>query len=174
MTYHVSKDDVHVLCDNESELRIAIAVLNSPTVASVHIPVVPHIEAAVPDWRVGGPVHPYVPNTQGISADELDSLEDDKPALTLVPPTESDDSVPEVPTVQHIPVRAKLLEVLECIMLFPEGVESRGVCELLGVGDKGVGNRIQRLKQAGLVEQVPHHRRWRATQLARRAKLVKC
>lgn len=159
MTYHVSKDDVHVLCDNESELRIAIAVLNSP--ASVSMPV----EVNAPPWRVGGPAVPYVPYPY---PDE----DDDPPALTLVPPTESDDSVTKPATVQHVSLSKVHREMLEAIMLFPEGVTTKSMMILLGLTEKQAGGRIQGLKKRGLIERIPGHWSWRATDLARRAKVV--
>jgi hypothetical protein len=177
MSWLVTKDGVSVSADTEADLRLAIACLTTPqadcSLGSVHLPV----EINAPAWRVGGPpdskpLPPIEVRGQYVTADQLAELEEDKPVLTLV--SESDDSVAESPTVQHVPVRAILLDVLNAILLFPEGVESRGVAELLGLTDKSIGNRIQRLKGAGLVEKVPHHRQWRATQLARRAKLVKC
>jgi hypothetical protein len=78
---------------------------------------------------------------------------------------------------QHIPVTRCCLDVLEAVLLFPEGVYAKGVGELLGISpkSKAVGGRLQKLATMGLVEH-PHHNRnlWRATPLARRSKLVAC
>lgn len=175
MSWLVTKDGVSVSADTEAELRLAIAVLTGTVeekpMGAVHLP----IEINAPAWRVGGPPDVEVLRAQGQYPADVwtPDVDDDPRPLTLVK-SESPDSVTESPTVQHIPVRALLLDVLNAILLFPEGVESRGVAELLGITEKSIGNRIQRLKAAGLVEKVPHHRQWRATQLARRAKLVKC
>jgi hypothetical protein len=185
MSWTVTKDGISVSADTEAELAIALAVMRDVAqenpVGSVHLPVAVN----APSWRVGGPPDgkplPPIAADEGYPYDVGERVrvsmgfiedDDDPPVLTLV--SESDDSVTELPTVQHIPVRAILLDVLNVILLFPEGVEARGVCELTGFSDKAIGNRIQRLKNMGLVEKVPHHRQWRATQLARRAKLVKC
>jgi hypothetical protein len=172
----ISKGGIDILCDTQADVRIAMAALtdgDEPALPAVSVvPVVNGVPAGGPAWRVGGPPDRTIREGDFMTPDLLAELEEDKPALRLV--SESDDSVSESPTVQHVPVRAILLDVLNAILLFPEGVESRGVAELLGLTDKSIGNRIQRLKGAGLVEKVPHHRQWRATQLARRAKLVKC
>lgn len=78
---------------------------------------------------------------------------------------------------QHIPVTRCCLDVLEAVLLFPEGVYAKGIGELLGISpkSKAVGGRLQKLATMGLVEH-PHHNRnlWRATPLARRSKLVAC
>jgi hypothetical protein len=177
--YTVAKDGVSVTADTEAELRIAIAVLNTP-VGSLHLPVA--VNAPAPSWRVGGPpdeksypVGDYgtsmVPRPNldpyGVTADRLAELEEDAPVLSLVL-TESSDSV----APQHIPVSRKNNEILEAIMLFTEGVGTSGLTQLLGIPQVIVASRIQALKSAGLVEKIPGHRLWRATQLARRAKLV--
>lgn len=176
--YRITKGDMTVTADTEAELQIAIACLTEMTRGYESRS---NLAAAAPDWRVGGPVlgrdieavanspmvwrdsGPVDPVAIGI---ELDAA-DDKPTLSLVP-TESNDS-----DVQHIPVRAKQLDVLEAVLVFAEGVQCKGIEQLLGLPEKAVSGRIQCLKKAGLVELVPHSTRWRATQLARRAKLVR-
>lgn len=168
--YRISKGDLTVTADTQAELQIAIACLTrgyqaDKTVGAVHLPV----EIDAPDWRVGGP---------------RATVGDGKPALAVVP-TESHDSdvftglqgnhpMADDGAPQHIPVKSKQLDVLEAVLLFPEGVPTRGVAQLLGLTDKAAGQRMQALKNAGLVELVPHSSRWRATLFARRAKLVRC
>jgi hypothetical protein len=74
---------------------------------------------------------------------------------------------------QYIPVSAKKLDVLEAVLLFPDGVPANGVAQLLGLTQKMASGRLQMLRVAGLAELVPHTNSWRATTLARRAKLVR-
>src|SRR3954471_12295173 len=124
MSWLVTKDGVSVSADTEAELRLAIAALTvaETPVGSVHLP----IEVNAPAWRVGGPP---------------DVDDDDPRPLTLVK-SESPDSVPESPTVQHVSVRALQLDVLEAVFAFPEGVTCKGVAELLGLTDKTVSGRM--------------------------------
>jgi hypothetical protein len=74
---------------------------------------------------------------------------------------------------QMIPVRTKLLDMLEVLMTFPEGITCRGISTLTGTSVGAVSHRLGRLKQMGLAESVPKSANWRATQLARTAKLVR-
>lgn len=177
MSWTVTKDGVSVTADTQAELAIAIAALNTDAtvaepkaIGTVHLPVAAKLD--VPPWAVGGPS----PNNPVANIfPPVDGDDDPQPVkLGIVRDTESDDSDVKPATVQHIPVSAKLLEVLEAVMLFPEGVGCPGISTLLGLTVKTVTGRMQMLKKQGLVETVPHHRAWRATELARRAKLVKC
>jgi hypothetical protein len=170
----ITKGDITLECETQADVRLALGVfadVDEPPLPSVAVvPVVNGVPVGAPEWRVGGPPDPkpLPPIADEYYPQPPDGGPPEGFRVLRAVPTESGDSV------QHVPVRALLLDVLNAIMLFPEGVETRGVAELLGLTDKSIGNRIQRLKDAGLVEKVPHHRRWRATQLARRAKLVKC
>jgi hypothetical protein len=157
--YSITLGGITVTADNEAELRLAIAVLNTP-LGSLHMPVA--VNAPAPSWRVGGPPDPKplppIPNER---------IAVPKPVLRAVP-TESPDSV----APQHVSVTRLHLDVLEAVMLFPEGVTTRGVSQLLGLSNKTAGGRIQGLKRQGLIEKLPGHKSWRATTLARRAKIV--
>jgi hypothetical protein len=102
----------------------------------------------------------------GTLGDALPPDDDDPTSYPLLK------AVPILPAPQHISVSRKYREVLEAVMLFPEGVSTGSIATLLGTTDKTVGGRMQQLKQRNLVELVPGHRLWRATTLARRAKLV--
>jgi DNA-binding transcriptional ArsR family regulator len=84
-----------------------------------------------------------------------------------------DDLVSVTPAHQMIPVRRILLDVYDIIKEFPEGITCKGVSELIGIKADTISHRMTRLKEAGLVEKVPHSIYWRATSLSRRAKLVK-
>src|SRR3954468_4716220 len=118
MSWLVTKDGVSVSADTEAELPLAIAALTvaETPVGSVHLP----IEVNAPAWRVGGPP---------------DVDDDDPRPLTLVK-SESPDSVPESPTVQHVSLSRQLPVVLDAVLLFPEGVTVKGVCQLLGLTEK--------------------------------------
>lgn len=176
MSWHVSKDGIDVVCDTEEELAVAVAVFR-------------HIEQAKPNWIVGGPVDAELLRAQGKyppdTVADLPPMPDvfaglkgnhplaDRPApLALVPPTESPDSVPNPVMPQHISLPRKQNEVLEAVILFPEGVTTNSLSTLLGVSQMVVSGRIQELKVKGLIEKLPGHKAWRATQLARRAKVV--
>ena len=184
----ITKGDIVLECETQADMRLALGVLadvDVPALPSMHIPV----EVNAADWHVTGPVtgggggwepEPLPPIGSGVVAhyvegdamtpDLLEQVEARKPKLVAVPESGELSSWPS----QCIPVRAKQLDVLEAVLLFPEGVPVAGIAQLLGLTDKTVGQRIQTLKNAGLVEHVPHHHLWRATTLARRAKLVRC
>jgi hypothetical protein len=143
----IVKNGITFECDTADDVRLAMSVLEPvPTVADE-------------SWS--------------------ESDDSDETFLTIVPnhvDLESDlragIDYPSPP--KHVAVKRIMLDVLEAVMLFPEGVETRGVATLLGLTEKAASNRIQSLKRDGLVEMVPHHHRWVATTLARRAKLVAC
>lgn len=142
----IIKGGLEFQCDTADDIRLALGLLAD---------LQPQPQASlVPDWQVGGPP-------------------DVKRVFEVVP--DAEDDVVESIAPQHIPVSRRCLDVLEAVMIFTEGVPVRGVCELLGLGTEVVGGRMQMLKNRGLVETVPgHSRSWRATTLARRAKLVAC
>lgn len=77
---------------------------------------------------------------------------------------------PSPPTM--IPVRRVLLDVLDVLLTFPEGITGKGVSQLTGVNPSAVSHRLTRLKRQGLAEGVKGTINWRATALARKAKLV--
>lgn len=182
----ITKGDIVLECETQADMRLALGVLadvDVPALPSMHIPV----EVNAADWHVTGPVTgggggweptPLPPIGSGVVAHYTDKDygmvtepgEPGKPKLVAVPESGELSSWPS----QCIPVRGKQLDVLEAVLLFPEGVPVAGIAQLLGLTDKTVGQRIQTLKNAGLVEHVPHHHLWRATTLARRAKLVRC
>lgn len=174
----ITKGDIILDCETEGDVKLALAVLTfdeAVVLPGVRVyPVVNGQAVAPPEWRVGGPPdvftglrgnHPLAGDA--MTADLLAELEEDKPVLSLV--TESHDSV----APQHISVRDRQLDILDAVIAFPEGVTCRGVAELLGLSDKTVSGRMQLLKRAGLVEKLQGHHSWRATTLARRAKLVR-
>lgn len=148
----IVKAGLEFQCDTADDVRLAMGVLNDVYMGPFN---------DSPSWRVGGP--PVDPDP-----------DDDPMARGLELVTKISDTVTEVCSIepQYIPVRAKCLEVLEAVMLFPDGVPCSGLETLLGLSEKQVSGRVQMLKRAGLVESVPGHRLWRATTLARRAKLV--
>lgn len=153
----IIKGEITLECETQAEVQIAFTVLENLS-ATVDVPPLPEmmvpdlipeeykVRVNAPAWRVGGP---------------------STATLKLVE-TESNDSVP-----QCIPVASVHLDVLEAVMLFPEGVPCKGIEQLLGLNDKQVNGRTQSLKRAGLIERIEHSHRWRATTLARRAKLVR-
>lgn len=172
MSWRVSKDGINVVADTEAELAIAIAVLR-------------HDEPARPAWAVGGPADKVLtPNGIQVGTVHLPVVPDsftglqgnhplaDKPSLSLVVPTESDDSVVENHTVEHISVTRREREMLEAVMCFSEGVSTASLATLLGLSLKVAGSRVQQLKRRGLVEKLPHRKLWVATHSARRAKVV--
>lgn len=184
----ITKGGIHILCDTQADLKIAMAALadvDEPALPAVHLPVevnaVHHVNEATgerevvgysPAWRVGGPVPSQAVSSHLYPVPEADDITEGAPSDSDAPSGRMNvDMGFEVP--QYIPVRAKQLEVLEAVLLFPEGVPCRGIGQLLGLTDKTVGQRMQSLKREGLVEMVPHHHLWRATTLARRAKLVR-
>lgn len=169
----ITKGDIVLECETQADMRLALGVLadvDVPALPSMHIPV----EVNAPAWEPT----PLPPIGSGVVAHYTDKDygmvtepgEPGKPKLVAVPESGELSSWPS----QCIPVRGKQLDVLEAVLLFPEGVPVAGIAQLLGLTDKTVGQRIQTLKNAGLVEHVPHHHLWRATTLARRAKLVRC
>lgn len=82
-------------------------------------------------------------------------------------------SVSTLAPVERIAVQENLLEVLNTVLAFPEGITIKGINTLLAPGaPKAMGNRVYRLKLMGLVEKVDGHWLWRATQRARDAKLI--
>lgn len=115
-----------------------------------HVPLLQHIEYAPP--LVGAPVDlaPEPPAPQAITLDS--------------------GSGP-----RYVPVTRKLLDVLVEVVRFPDGVYARGIGELIGVNRATASSRLQGLKALGLVEHpATNQTKWRATQLARRSKLVAC
>lgn len=162
MTYRISKGDLAVTADTEAELQIAIACLTE----SYETPVAVN----APAWRVGGPAGFMQPDPPigtaylGEYTSEATVLPDGyyAPKLAVVPDA-----------LQHISVSAVNLEVLEAVMLFPEGVTSKGIQQLLGLSDTTASGRVQTLREQGLIERLPHRNIWRATELARRSKLVR-
>jgi hypothetical protein len=160
------------------------------------------VKVNAPDWRVGGPRPDPLAQPLDELRTQLEKLEANKPKLVAVQDREQqnaqafselhdlaeesrhylqDDDAPsgrmhvdmgfDVP--QYIPVSAKKLDVLEAVLLFPDGVPANGVAQLLGLTQKMASGRLQMLRVAGLAELVPHTNSWRATTLARRAKLVR-
>lgn len=172
----ITKGDITLDCETEGDVKLALAVLTFDEAAilpSVSVyPVVNGQAVAPPEWRVGGP-RPVPLAGDAMTADMLAELEEDKPVLSLVNTAEPVLGVPVLQAPQHISVRDRQLDVLDAVLAFPEGVTCKGVGELLGLSDKSVGGRMQLLKRAGLVEKLPGHHSWRATTLARRAKLVR-
>lgn len=173
----ISKGDIAIDCETQAELQIAIACLTEMMRGYEPQP--------LPEWRVGGPPDVEVLRAQGQYPADTISLPDDVPSGRMSVDmgfidTESDDSdepflpLATVGTIapQHIPVSVKNMAVLDAVMLFPEGITVKGVSSLTGLEVKTVGGRMQMLKSKGLVELIPHKLDWRATQLARRAKLV--
>jgi hypothetical protein len=161
MTYRISKGDLAVTADTEAELQIAIACLS-----------VGYERQAVnaPGWRVGGPAGwpdpPIGTAYLGEYTSEATVLPDGFYAPKLA-------AVPDADAPKHISVSAVNLEVLEAVMLFPEGVTSKGIQQLLGLSDTTASGRVQTLREQGLIERLPHRNIWRATELARRSKLVR-
>jgi hypothetical protein len=176
----ITKGDIVLECETQADMRLALGVLadvDVPALPSMHIPV----EVNAPDWE---PI-PLPPVGSGILAHYVDKDygmvtepgEPGKPKLVAVPtvsPEQQAARYVQEHAPQCVPVRAKQLDILEVVLLFPEGVPVKGIAQLLGLTDKTVGQRIQALKADSLVEHVPHHHLWRATTLARRAKLVRC
>jgi hypothetical protein len=152
----IAKGDITLECETQADLRLALGVfadVDKPVLPAVHLPIEVNAE---PIGRA------YLGDQLPEDAPKPWAEVGEQAKLKLV------SSAP-----QHIPVRAKQLDVLEAVLLFPEGVPAKGVSQLLGLTDKAVGQRMQSLKRDGLVELVPHHNLWRATTLARRAKLVR-
>lgn len=84
-------------------------------------------------------------------------------------------SVSPIGPVERIPLLQNLLDVLNVVLTFPEGISAKGIGQLLPITETkptAVGNRLYRLKLMGLVEKVDGHWIWRATQRARDAKLI--
>lgn len=168
MTYRVTKGGLAVTADTAAELQIAIACLTE--MISDEVVHDGRVEVNAPAWRVGGPrdempigrayLGDHVDGPYGVTAD---AMVPDIPRLAVVP----DPGMP-----QHITVSRKNREVLDAIILFNEGVSTNSLETLLGIKPVIIASRIQALKGAGLVAKVPGHRRWVATTLARRAKLV--
>jgi hypothetical protein len=159
----LTKGDMTIRCETEAELRIARAVFSEPD----EVTEMGEIESLAIGVGYLGEYDPQLstlPDGDYRSSRHL--------AVVSEPETESDDSVPKDTTVQHVPVSRRNLDVLEAVMLFPEGVPASGLGTLLGLTSHTVHGRLQSLKRAGLVEGVPGHELWRATPLARRSKLV--
>lgn len=79
---------------------------------------------------------------------------------------------PPEPEPQVVLVRSVLLDVLKVLPEFPDGITAKGISGLTGVEQSTVIHRLTRLNKMGLAESMPPPMRWRATDLARRAKLV--
>ena len=157
------KGDMVIRCETEAELRIARAVFAEPDEVAEMASL-----GEIESLAIGlGYLGDYAPARSTLP----DGIYRSTPHLTVVPEVEVSHG-DSVPTVQHIPVSARNMEVLDAVMLFPDGVPSNGIAELIGVPSPIVSGRLQILKDSGLVEKVPGHRAWRATQLARRSKLV--
>lgn len=184
MTYRISKGDMTVTADTEAELRIAVAMFNE--------------RGSAPAWAVGGPrdvtpigraylgeaMQPDIPYGITTEAGErpklvavpntdkqlYDSMSESAKALfdALTPPDEH----PYSAAVQHITVSRRNREVLDAVMLFPEGVSTSSLATLLGIKQGVIAGRVQALKDVSLIEKVQGHRLWAATTLARRSKLV--
>lgn len=77
-----------------------------------------------------------------------------------------------VAITEQISVRREHLKVLNAVISFTDGVTAQGVCQILGVGYTFVGPKLSKLQKMALVERIPHSLLWRATDKARRAKLV--
>lgn len=166
----ITKGDITIECETQADVRLALGVF-----ADVDVPALPEVVNA-PAWRVGGPRawkpdplpplgvgllgEAMVPDIPYIPYDMIKASEE-KPKLVAVDPLP-----------QHITVSRRNREILEAVMLFPEGVSTGSLATLLGLKQVVVAGRVQALKAALLVEKVPGHRLWQATTLARRSKLV--
>ena len=73
---------------------------------------------------------------------------------------------------QSIPVPHKQLQVLNTLMEFPDGITARGISSLIGVSPGAIGHRLGKLRERNLVQHIDNTWQWRATDTARRAKLV--
>lgn len=172
----ITKDGFTIEADTQAELQIAIAALRSTQNDEPPLPE-PLDDRYIPEQLVAEPHLSVVPNAEALHTERLREvgLQAAQSAQALnsyaakfVPVV--DDTVSSA--VQMVPVRRKLLDILEVVLCFPEGISSKGVQNLTGLSDGAVGNRLTRLRLAGLAERVAHHHLWRATDLARRSKLV--
>ena len=167
----ITRDGFTIEADTQAELQMAIAALRSTQNDVPALPVIPEAdvfgqvvredkypdERYIPEHLVIEPYLSAVPSTHALTH-----------AAKLVPVVDSTVS----PAVQMVPVGRKLLDILEIVLCFPDGISSKGVQHLTGLSDGAVGNRLTRLRVAGLLERIPHSITWRATDLARRSKLV--
>jgi hypothetical protein len=142
VSFRIIKDGTTFEADTADELRIIVGVLTDQN---------------VPVPSTFGDVYP--PGDKGTDILGLPITEPSEPIVL--------DSLGQI-----IPVRRKLLDVLDVIASFPEGITTQGVSTLIGVAASATSHRVTRLKKMGLVESVPHTIYWRATDLARKAKLV--
>ena len=161
MAFVITKGDITIRTDSLDEAEQVVAWLIKsdspeppPAAMAVELPTLPVLQS------VSNPFMPMVPSPP--------------PLKSLVQYPSEEDNVVQLGSAEPhmIPVRVVLMEVLEVVKCFPEGITSRGVSELTGVEVGRVSHRLTRLKKMGLVESVKGSINWRATQLARRAKLV--
>src|ERR1700739_147536 len=108
----------------------------------------------------------------GTARDGLDvPLPKGEPGPARVPDNVFDDATTPLKLVAlpppMIPVRKLLMDVLDVLFAFPEGITCQGISQLTGVNKGACGHRLNRLKKMGLAEGVPHSINWRATSLAR-------
>lgn len=198
MSYVVSKGDLTVSADTEAELLIAIAALRNGggfnhvydgpleappklTGINVHLPGElssdPKPYAYPPEFSqpdIGYSFDHDKAKFVAVPVEQADYADDPSPMARSLELVEESRSMIESIASQLIPVSRRNLEVLEAVMCFPEGVPNRGLQQLLGLREGQISGRLNTLKVKGLVELIPHSLAWRATQLARRSKLVAC
>lgn len=177
--------------DTVEELKLAIGVLTPCDDTPVTVPVrelLPNVHdfglVTNPDGTIGvGELGEYLeewPTGTRIGVEVDGTIYTGTPAELAEPAPDSlsrplavvKDLVETVDVVapQMIPVARKNLEVLNVVMKSPEGLPNSKIRELLELKPTMASGILQELKTCGLVESVPA--RWRATALARRAKLV--
>lgn len=174
----IIKGDIILECDTQADVALAVAALTGidfPALPEIPFPYIPVANIVDPDGFVdeacGAAVLGETESDDSVQTGHLKiaaTIPAAESALRAVPTLES------VATIapQLIPVRRRQLDVLEAVLLFPEGVPGKGISQLLGLSEKTVSGRMQSLRRDSLVEMVPHTHAWRATSLARRAKLV--
>lgn len=156
--YEITKGDITIRTDSESEAMRAFRWLGNqppppaPTPVSDEVPVLEPMLPTLPNPLLTNDVAPAGAGAGGAPVAKV---------VALNPPEQ-----------QIIPVRTVLLEVLDVVLTFPEGITSKGISQLSGVTQSRVSHRLTKLKRLGLVESMQGSINWRATPLARRAKLV--
>jgi hypothetical protein len=160
--------------DNEDELRAAMRVVEGTKPDSTPGPSGPDLPVPTRDGLIKVETPPRageitvvgtVPESVRASAREYVNARSGNGAtgnlLALAP---------SPPTM--VPVRRVLLDVLDVLLTFPEGITGKGIAQLAGVNASVISHRLTRLKRQGLAEGIPGTINWRATTLARKAKLV--
>lgn len=101
---------------------------------------------------------------EGDSADEVSMMIDqlfadptaDKVEIEFLPPSHFPPPIRGIP----VSISQKLFEVYDVITLFPQGISTRNITNLLAIKHSTTTSRVHELMKKGAIERVPHKELW--------------